>query len=169
MLRPEEAMALEARAFAIEAPYPVSVAKTWSMTLEKLDPLARSLLRIAAWVAPNEVPRGVFRTDHSAFSKALGENVTISDLDVAKALGELARLSLIRLTPETISVHRLVQSLEQNSLTGYEDKLWAPEWPDVAIFLENYAVLFRNMSRPEEADSLESRALALRARSIGQP
>jgi NB-ARC domain len=30
--------------------YPASVAKTWSMTLERLSPLARLLLKVAAWL-----------------------------------------------------------------------------------------------------------------------
>jgi hypothetical protein len=37
--------------------YPASVAKTWIITLDQLSPLARSLLRIAAWFAPDAIPR----------------------------------------------------------------------------------------------------------------
>jgi hypothetical protein len=40
--------------------YPASVAKTWTITLERLSPLARALLRLAAWFAPDAIPRGVF-------------------------------------------------------------------------------------------------------------
>jgi Cdc6-like AAA superfamily ATPase len=104
--------------------YPVSVAKTWSMTLERLSPLARTLLRIAAWLASDEIPRGIFRADHRVFSEALGENVGLSDLAVDKALGELDRLSLIRIRGETVSVHRLLQAVEQDSLSQDERERW---------------------------------------------
>lgn len=56
-------------------------------------------------------------------------------------MGELDRFSLVRLTSETVSVHRLLQAVEQDSLAERECKrciLWAcrlfnafaPESPD---------------------------------------
>src|SRR5271166_57884 len=47
--------------------YPESVAKTWSITLDRLSPLARAILRVAAWFAPDAIPRAIFSADHSAF------------------------------------------------------------------------------------------------------
>ncbi|MDQ3959888.1 MAG: tetratricopeptide repeat protein [Pseudomonadota bacterium] len=44
------------------------------------------------------------------------------------------------------------------------EKALGPEHPRVAISLENYASLLRNMSRPEEGVPLESRARAIRAK-----
>jgi tetratricopeptide (TPR) repeat protein len=102
--------------------YPASVAKTWSITLDRLSPLARAILRIAAWFAPDAIPRDVFSADHSAFSEALGVNV--SDFAIDKALGELHRFSLVRLTVETVSVHRLLQAVEQDSLGEDERERW---------------------------------------------
>jgi hypothetical protein len=52
---------------------PASVAKTWSFTRHRLSPLARAILGIAAWFAPDAIPRGVFAADRSAFSEALVE------------------------------------------------------------------------------------------------
>jgi tetratricopeptide (TPR) repeat protein len=128
--------------------YPASVAKTWSITLERLSPLARSLLRIAAWLVPDDIPRSIFRADHCVLSEALDENVTISDLAVDKALGELARFSLIHLTPETVSVHRLLQAVEQDSLKGDERKKWM-EW--ALRSLNIIAALHVDMNRFDEA------------------
>jgi hypothetical protein len=105
--------------------YPASVAKTWSITLERLSPLARTLLRLAAWLAPDDIPRSIFRADRYILFEALfGKNVTISDLTVEKALSELGRFSLIRLTFETVSVHRLLQAVEQDTLTKEERARW---------------------------------------------
>jgi hypothetical protein len=95
--------------------YPASVAKTWSITLDQLSPLARSLLRIAAWFAPDAIPRSVFSADHNVLAEALGEKVTVSNLAIEKALGELDKFSFIRLTAETVSMHPLLQAVEQDS------------------------------------------------------
>jgi tetratricopeptide (TPR) repeat protein len=106
--------------------YPVSIARTWSITLERLSPLSRMLLRLAAWYAPDLIPRGVFSADHNVVEE-VGEEVTVSDLAIEKALGELDRFSLVHLTSETVSVHRLLQAVEQDSLIGDEHKRWL-EW-----------------------------------------
>jgi tetratricopeptide (TPR) repeat protein len=104
--------------------YPASVAKTWSMTLEQIGPLARSLLRLAAWFAPDAMPRGIFSADKKVLSEALAEQVAVTDLAIDKALGELDRFSLIRLTSETVSVHQLLQAVEQDSLPKEECERW---------------------------------------------
>jgi tetratricopeptide (TPR) repeat protein len=123
--------------------YPASVAKTWTITLEKLNPLARALLRLAAWFAPDGIPRGTFSAEKEGLSEAVGEQVIVSDLAVDRALGELNRLALIRLTAGTVSVHPLLQAVEQDSLFGEKRERWllwaarlfkafAPESPDDA-------------------------------------
>jgi tetratricopeptide (TPR) repeat protein len=104
--------------------HPASVAKTWSITLVKLSLLARTLLRIAAWFAPDLIPRGIFLANGGVLSEALGQESVISHLAIDKALGELDRYSLIRLTTETASVHRLLQAVEQDSLTEEQCQLW---------------------------------------------
>ena len=104
--------------------YTTSVAKTWSITLNQLAPLARALLRIAAWFAADTIPRGVFTADKPLLSETLGGNADVSDLSIDKALGELDRFSLIRLTSETVSVHRLLQAVEQDSLPKEERERW---------------------------------------------
>jgi len=67
--------------------YPESIAKAWSMTLGKLSPLARALLHIAAWLAPDAIPRGIFAVDKEVRSEALAEQTTFSDLAIAKGFG----------------------------------------------------------------------------------
>jgi hypothetical protein len=132
--------------------YPTSVAKTWSATLELLNPLARTLLYIAAWFAPESIPRRIFAADKALLSEALGTKISkrplggargwasyftnffwrsdkadVSDLALDQALAELDRFSLIHLTGETASVHRLIQAVQQDSLTNEECARWL-EW-----------------------------------------
>jgi tetratricopeptide (TPR) repeat protein len=104
--------------------YPESVAKTWSVTLEQLGRLARVLLRMAAWFGPDAIPRGIFSADKEVLSGDLTQQATVSNFAIEKALGELNRFSLIRLTSETVSVHRLLQAVEQDSLSGEECQRW---------------------------------------------
>jgi tetratricopeptide (TPR) repeat protein len=104
--------------------YPASAAKTWSMTLDQLSPLGRALLRVAAWLAPDDIPREVFSTDRSVFAEALNADRKLSALSIEKALGELSRFSLIRLNTETVSVHRLLQAVEQDSLSAADKIKW---------------------------------------------
>jgi tetratricopeptide (TPR) repeat protein len=55
------------------------------------------------------------------------------------------------------------KSLHERALAIWEKALGS-EHPQMAIFLENYASLLRNMGRPEEGVPLESRARAIRAK-----
>ena len=45
--------------------YPASVAETFSITTGQLSPLARALLRIAAWFAPDAIPRNIFSANEA--------------------------------------------------------------------------------------------------------
>ena len=45
------------------------------------------------------------------------------------------------------------------------EKALGPEHPDVAASLENYASLLRQTARADEAERLEARAKAIRAKS----
>jgi tetratricopeptide (TPR) repeat protein len=75
-----------------------TAARVWHVTLDRLadTPLAGDLLRCLAWFAPDDIPRHLLAED---------------DPDVVHALGRLAAYSMITLSAETISVHRLVQAV----------------------------------------------------------
>ncbi|MGD1224843.1 tetratricopeptide repeat protein, partial [Streptomyces krungchingensis] len=79
-----------------------TIARLWSVTLDALqttDPRAAELLRVLAYYAPDSLPRRVLS---SSFP---------SDQDVDHALGVLAAYSMITLDDETVTVHRLVQTV----------------------------------------------------------
>ncbi len=56
------------------------------------------------------------------------------------------------------------EPLYQRSLATYE-KVLGPEHPTVATSLENYAALLRQTARADEAERMEARAKAIRAKS----
>ncbi len=49
-----------------------------------------------------------------------------------------------------------------------DEKALGPEHPNVATNLENYAALLRETGRSAEADKLEARAKAIRAKRAGE-
>lgn len=124
--------------------YPDSVATTWSITINRLRPLARSILKIAAWFAPDEIPRRVLAPDHDIFHHEAGRDV--SEIDLELALAELNRFSLVRLAEKTFSIHGLVQTAEQTWLTSEE----RPK------FLE-WAFLLLNTFTPDPAEDVPTR------------
>ena len=66
--------------------------------------------------------------------------------------------------PYFFPVYEEAESLYQRSLT-IREKALGPEHPSVANSLENYAALLRKTKRNAEADRLEKRAKAIRAKS----
>jgi hypothetical protein len=81
-------------------------------------------LRLAAWLAPEAIPRGLFAAEEALLSEIPGGSVDVSGLSIDLALAELDGFSLVRLTNKTVSVHRLLQAVEQDSLSGEECKRW---------------------------------------------
>jgi hypothetical protein len=79
-----------------------TIARVWQVTLdiiEERNPLAVLLLRVMAYYAPDNIPRDVL-TGPFADPEAINE-----------ALGILASYSMITLTADAISIHRLVQAV----------------------------------------------------------
>ncbi|WP_461121172.1 tetratricopeptide repeat protein [Saccharothrix stipae] len=79
-----------------------TAARVWHVTLDRLTdtPIAGDLLRRLAWYAPDNIPRHLLATADDA-----------PEPDLVHALGRLAAYSMITLTADTISVHRLVQAV----------------------------------------------------------
>ncbi|MEV8431744.1 FxSxx-COOH system tetratricopeptide repeat protein [Streptomyces chartreusis] len=79
-----------------------AVARIWHHTLqavEERDPWAVQFLRIIAYFAPDDIPRDIIRDEE------------LDPVDVDRALSLLSSYSLITLTPDTVSIHRLLQSV----------------------------------------------------------
>jgi tetratricopeptide (TPR) repeat protein len=80
-----------------------TIARIWDITIEAIQarhPAAITLLHILACYAPDNIPRVV-----------LGGRDDPERLAIDEALGVLASYSMITLTAETVSMHRLVQAV----------------------------------------------------------
>jgi tetratricopeptide (TPR) repeat protein len=80
-----------------------TIARIWDITIDAIaarHPAAITLLHILASYAPDNLPRVV-----------LGRDDDPNRLMVDEALGVLASYSMITLTPDTVSMHRLVQAV----------------------------------------------------------
>jgi Tfp pilus assembly protein PilF len=80
-----------------------TISRVWDITLDAIQarhPPAVKLLRILACYAPDGVPRVI-----------LGGSDTTTQLAVDDGLSVLATYSMITLTPETVSMHRLVHAV----------------------------------------------------------
>ena len=111
-----------------------TVARVWDITIEAIRARqlpAINLLHILAYYAPDNVPRII-----------LGGGDETVRLAVDDALGVLASYSMITLTPQTVSMHRLVQAVilarhptaeESATFGGGPPEITALEWLDDAI------------------------------------
>jgi Tfp pilus assembly protein PilF len=99
--------------------YPASVARTWLLTIGQLSadrPAAVELLRLCAFLSPDEIDLDVLATGAAAapggLAAALGDR-----LERTETAGALARASLLTATAEgRIRVHRLVQAVTRDQL-----------------------------------------------------
>jgi len=112
--------------------YPSSVLKTWQLNMNAVreeEPAASALLEMSAFLAPDAIPdwlliKGVDQLDGLLGKYLKGEAEEATDEEaIALALRELlsllSRYSLIRWddeTPDTYSLHRLVQAVVQSQL-----------------------------------------------------
>jgi tetratricopeptide (TPR) repeat protein len=95
----------------------VSVSKTWQVTLQSIqerDDLAISILRFLAWLSPEDIPRELLYS------------FTEDSFEVDSALGLLSAYSMISLTADSVSIHRLVQAVVR---TSEETSIGSPSHP----------------------------------------
>ncbi|MEU6234003.1 tetratricopeptide repeat protein [Kitasatospora sp. NPDC047058] len=79
-----------------------TIARIWNQTLAVLttrNPLAVEVLHTLAWLAPDDIP------------VSLLHHLDDEDDALAEALGVLHGYSMITLTPDTVSIHRLLQTV----------------------------------------------------------
>jgi tetratricopeptide (TPR) repeat protein len=104
---------------------------TWEVSVEAAEaahPAARDLLNLIAFLAPEDIPRALF-ADHAAVLPGRLRAAAEDGLGIERAVAALARFSLIGAEPDSLSVHRLVQTVTRARLP---DPL---PWADAAIAL----------------------------------
>jgi tetratricopeptide (TPR) repeat protein len=117
--------------------YPDSVATTWSLAMDDVreeSKEAADLLNLCAFLAPDEIPLEMLGEGAEHIPEPLAS--TASDrLAMNRAIRVLKRYSLIDVSGESLSVHRLVQAVVRDRLGEDEEKRWA----ETAVRLLNAA------------------------------
>ncbi len=109
--------------------HPEPVAKTWSLSfqrVEKLNPPAADLLRFCAFLAPDAIPEQLILDSASKLGprlKGIANDASLLD----EAISTLFRFSLVKRNRDetTLSVHRLVQAVLRNSMDTQTQQRWA--------------------------------------------
>jgi tetratricopeptide (TPR) repeat protein len=106
--------------------YPRPVATTWRLSFERLEgehPPAAALLRLCAFLAPDNVPISILRAGAAELPKELREALA-DELAIDRAIAAARRYSLIERHGEGLRVHRLVQVIVRESLRPVEYERW---------------------------------------------
>jgi tetratricopeptide (TPR) repeat protein len=110
--------------------YKHSVAETWLLSEQQLSPPARALLRLMAFFAPDAMPRAMLAKAGPILRDAIGQDGTslppkgelnnheTQAPDADAALVELHEYSLVGLTPESVSCHRLLQAVLRDRMSS---------------------------------------------------
>jgi tetratricopeptide (TPR) repeat protein len=101
------------------------VATVWSVSLNRIHaevPAAEALLDLCAFLAP-EVPRGL-PTEHSQVLPTELTAAVNDRLRYNRILAAIRRYSLASVSPSSIELHRLVQTVIQARLTSEGERIW---------------------------------------------
>jgi NB-ARC domain len=106
-----------------------SVTITFTLAFTKLaaaNPAAAELLRLCAFLAPDDIPEAILVQGASELGKIL-RSVAGNDLRRIQAIGEASRLSLLQRNPDTgtLNIHRLVQAVLRDGMPKKMQRLWA--------------------------------------------
>ena len=107
--------------------YPRTVASTWSVSLELLrqrTPVAEDLLQLCAFLAPDDIPRSLLLAHAKVLPRRLRTAVE-ERIGYHQGLGALTRYSLVSVTADNMSVHRLVQGVVRSGLDEDAIQCWA--------------------------------------------
>jgi len=109
--------------------HPSPVATTWSVSFQRVEernPAAADLLRLLAFLAPDAIPEEVLTMGASHLGPVLSP-VATDTLLLNQAIEVLRAYSLVQRDPKvkTLSVHRLVQAVLQDTLSETECRSWA--------------------------------------------
>jgi tetratricopeptide (TPR) repeat protein len=107
--------------------YQATVATTWTLSVRQARaeaPGAAELLTLLSFLAPEAIPRPL-PAEHPGHLPRRLRRVAADPRSYERAVGALARYSLLTLTEDTITVHRLVQAVARQPLSGRAARRWA--------------------------------------------
>ena len=148
--------------------YMQTIATTWSVNMEQLDNVQRSIMHLSSFLAPNNIPFELIENGRATiFNDSQGENIT-ELTPVRELLEPLQRFSLISLNEDNNSynVHRLVQAVTKQELNSSERLNWlnrtisllltvypAPDkienWPTCERYSTHVSVVYDELHRAE--------------------
>jgi transcriptional regulator with XRE-family HTH domain/tetratricopeptide (TPR) repeat protein len=108
------------------AGYPHTVATTWQLSFERLEmerPAAAVLLRLCAFLAPDDIPIGVLQTGAGAVPEEL-RDALVDDLELDRTIAALRRYSLAQREGDRLRVHRLVQAVVRETMPAADRTAW---------------------------------------------
>ena len=115
----------------IASGHPEPVATTWSLSIEKVEqanPAAAELLRLCAFLHPDEIPEAML-LEGAAELKPILRSLAEDELDWNEAIGELRKYSLLKRDSEEkiLNIHRLVQVMVRDGMGKEEEREWAEQ------------------------------------------
>jgi tetratricopeptide (TPR) repeat protein/transcriptional regulator with XRE-family HTH domain len=109
--------------------HPEPVSTTWSLSFEKVEqanPAAADLLRLCAFLHPDEIPESMIVKGASKLGPIL-QLVAEDEFELNGAIGELRKYSLVKRDPELklLNIHRLVQVVIKDAMDKETQREWA--------------------------------------------
>lgn len=109
--------------------HPAPVATTWSLSFQRVEeknPAAADLLSLCAFLSPDAIPEEILTAGALQLGPVLAP-VATNPLLFNQAIEALRAYSLVRRDPKerSLSVHRLVQAVLQDTLEDRQRRLWA--------------------------------------------
>lgn len=107
--------------------YPYTVATTWGLSFENVEkesPEGADLLRLLAFFAPDDIPRSLITEGEEHLPESL-KPLANDSLALNRALTALRRYSLIEMSEDSYSMHRLMQAVVRGSLSIDETRKYA--------------------------------------------
>ncbi len=106
--------------------YGTTVSTTWKVSIAEAEgraPGATDLLRLLAYLAPDDIPRSLLTQDMEGIPSSL-DTLFSDPVRVNAAVAALGGFSLVRASRDALSLHRLVQQVVRDDLAQPERKTW---------------------------------------------
>jgi len=106
--------------------YPVPVASTWDLSFQRIEqeqPAAADLLRLSAFMAPDDIPITVLHAGAHELPDRL-RHALEDEIGSDRVLGALRSYSLVERQGDGLRVHRLVQWVVRESLEAEQHEHW---------------------------------------------
>ncbi|MCZ7400388.1 MAG: FxSxx-COOH system tetratricopeptide repeat protein [Candidatus Methanoperedens sp.] len=105
--------------------YKDKIDTTWNLAIDQIrakEPNAANLLNLCAFFAPDDIPLKLFSDEKKYFPDSIA--VAATDLEINEAIKALRRYSLLTVSNNALSIHRLVQTVVRDNLEERDKNIW---------------------------------------------